>query len=143
MMPFIPGNAEHEKFRARVEQEFEISKVVPQDPHDAAYTFFRLVGIDPTPDAVAQLADGFLPSLRIMCERGYDPEGASWKEGGWRGLVWEILKRARRLRWYSWEHNNFHADTARDIINFAGFYLRMECKGEPWGEDGEPNREDL
>lgn len=143
MMPFIPGNAEYEKFRARVEQEFEISKIVPQDPHDAAYTFFHLLGIDPTPDAVAQLADAFLPALRIMCERGYDPEGTSWKEGGWRGLVWEILKRARRIRWHSWQHSNHDTNDAYDIINFAGFYIRMGTQGEPWGEDGEPDRPEL
>ncbi len=106
---------------------------------EAAYDYFRKVGImEPTPDMIGQMTDAFLPCLRIMYERGYDPEGSTWRNKGWRGLVHDILNKAGRLKFHSWRHSRFDPDSARDIINFAGFYLRLENQGRPWGEWGEP-----
>jgi hypothetical protein len=105
---------------------------------DAAHEFLERCCLTPTPDAVDQLVDAILPALRIMCERGYDPEGGSWRESGWMGQMAEIRKRASRLVHHSWRHGRFDFGDAVDMINYCGFYLRLEGKGKPWGEWGEP-----
>jgi hypothetical protein len=105
---------------------------------DAAYTFFDRCGIKATPDAIGQLVEVFLPCLRIMAERGYDPEGKSWRDKGWRDQVVEILERADRIHFNSWAHSRFDENNARDLINYCGFYLRLRGKGERWGKWGEP-----
>jgi hypothetical protein len=105
---------------------------------DAAHDFIHGLGVDPTPDAIDQLAGPFAECLRIMCERGYDPEGTTWASKGWKGLVHDILNKSGRLRYNSWRHNRFDADSAIDMINFAGFYWRLKNKGSKWGDLGEP-----
>jgi len=105
---------------------------------DEAFTFIRSLGCDPTPDAIGQLAGPFAECLRIMCARGYDPEGHTWRSKGWKGLVHDILNKAGRLKYHSWHNNKFDPDSALDIINFAGFYWRQENKGSKWGDLGEP-----
>jgi hypothetical protein len=114
---------------------FEISSTTRCD---AAEDFMRKCGLDPTPDAVYQLAFAFLPCLQIMCERGYDPEGTTWRDKGWKGLVHDILNKSGRLRFHSWKHNRFDLDSARDLMNFCGFYVRLHNKGKKWGKWGKP-----
>jgi hypothetical protein len=107
---------------------------------DAAYEFLDRCALTPTPDAVEQLIDAFLPALRIMCERGYDPQGGSWRESGWMGQLVEIRKRASRLVHNSWRHGRFDQNNAVDLINYAGYYLRIKGEGKPWGSWGEPGK---
>lgn len=109
------------------------------ESREAAYDFLRKIGIsDPTPDAIGQLAGPFAHCLRIICERGYDREGQNWRQKGWRGLVHDILDNAYRIKDRSWHHSEFYPNGAEDIINFAGFYLRMQNEGRPWGTWGDP-----
>jgi hypothetical protein len=105
---------------------------------ELAFTFLSGCGLNPTPDAIDQLAEAFLPALRIICERGYDPEGATWRRGGWRGLLLEIDKKRDRLWHRSWLHSRFDPDSSLDGINYNGFYYRLKCSGMPWGTRGEP-----
>jgi len=114
-----------------------------QDHRDAAYDFLVKSGLTPNPDAVGQLSGPFLDALVIICERGYTQahdEGDSyfWKARGWKGLVHDILDNANRIRLFSWQRNEFYPNGALDIINFAGFYLRLRNRGKRWGELGEP-----
>jgi hypothetical protein len=111
-------------------------KVVP--PEEAAAQFMDLCGLTPTVDSVNQLVEAFLPALRIMIERGYDPNGDTWIKTGWRGLVWNILGKAGRIRFHSWRNGDFDGDSAIDLINFGGFYYRLGNTGEPWGDWGDP-----
>lgn len=106
--------------------------------HDLAWQFLEGNGLNPTPDACEQLAEAFLPALRIMIERGYDPTGATWKKGGWRGLLHESRKKLERMWHRSWLHGQYDPDSALDGINYYGMYLRLACKGPSWGEWGEP-----
>lgn len=112
-------------------------------PRDAAERFMKECGLSPTADAISQLTEAFLPALRIMTERGYDPEGATWRESGWRGVLTDIRKKFARLWFRSWKRGNFDGDSAIDLINFCGFYFRQECRGTPWGEWGEPEEGDI
>jgi hypothetical protein len=111
---------------------------------DAAYDYMRRIGLDPTPDAIGQLAGPFTAALEIICTRGYNPPDEDpeiehfWAARGWKGLVHDIMDNALRLRLFSWKRNEFYPNGAVDIINFAGFYLRLKCKGTKWGEIGEP-----
>jgi hypothetical protein len=108
----------------------------------AARQFFKELGIDdPTPDAIAQLLVAFMPSLRIMCERGYDRNGLTWRASGWRGQIQEMRKKMDRLWLRGWLKGNFDPDSARDMINYAGFYLRLGGQGKPWADWGEPGSE--
>lgn len=105
---------------------------------DAAYDFMRKIGLDPTPDAIGQLAGPFAHCLAVMCTRGYDPNGKTWRQLGWRGLVDNILDKIDRLKFHSWEHRDFDPDSAIDAINFCGMYWRLGGKGPAWGNRGEP-----
>jgi hypothetical protein len=105
---------------------------------DAAYTFLSENGLDPTPDAVAQLTDVFLPCLKIMCERGYDPNGETWKAGGWRSMLVDAKKKFDRMWYFGWLRGEFHPDHPIDAINFLGFYYRLHLSGKPWGTWGDP-----
>ena len=118
----IPGEKERQEMTTR----------------DAAYTFLEACGLTSTNDAVGQLVEAFLPALRIMCERGYDPEGETWREAGWRGLLHEIRKKNTRLHHRSWLRGLFDWDSAVDAINYLGFYIRLKNQGKPWGALGEP-----
>lgn len=105
---------------------------------DLAEQFIRSLGIEPTPDAVAQLTEVFVPCLRIMCERGYDPNGATWREGGWRSQLVDVRKKFKRLWYHGWIQGKFVRDHPIDMINYLGFYIRAGTSGEPWGGWGEP-----
>jgi hypothetical protein len=125
-------------FRAKLRGDDEDSV---DNTKEAAEEFLKYCGLDPTPDAVDQLVEAFLPALRIMIERGYDPTGKTWRDGGWRGLVYELRKKIDRLWYRSWLGRQFDKDMY-DVINYAGFYIRLKCHGEPWGTKGEPDTAD-
>jgi hypothetical protein len=105
---------------------------------DAAFDFLQKIGLTPTPDAIGQLAGPFAEALTVMCERGYDRRGRTWRGHGWRGQVHDILDKAVRLRFHSWSNRRFDADSATDLINFSGFYWRLRNEGPAWGEWGDP-----
>jgi hypothetical protein len=104
----------------------------------SASRFMTDCGLAPTEDAVGQLVEVFLPCLRIMCERGYDPTGATWKEGGWRSQLVDIRKKFSRMWFHGWIHGEFRPDHGTDLINYVGYYQRLGMKGHPWGKWGEP-----
>ena len=108
----------------------------------AARDYLDQVGLVPTPDAIAQLTDAFLPALSIMCKRGYDPNGATWREGGWRSILLEIRKKAARLWFRGWLKGNYDADSSLDLMNYAAMYYRLKNEGPPWGFWGEPGEPD-
>jgi len=115
----------------------------PDDPdvrtaRDAALEFLDQIGLVPTPDAIDQLVEVFVPCLAIICSRGYSPDGATWRASGWRALLADIRKKFARLWFHSWKHGRYDRDSAIDMINYAGFYIRLQNQGEPWGEWGEP-----
>lgn len=105
---------------------------------DHAQKFLESCGLNPTQDAIGQLAEVFLPCLRIMIERGYDPNGATWRTTGWRGNLFLFMCKARRAWHKSWKRGEFDEDSMIDAINFAGFYLRSFNVDYPWGELGGP-----
>jgi hypothetical protein len=111
---------------------------LPMSTRDAAYTFMDACGLDPSADAVDQLVESFLPALMVMCRRGYDPDGETWRAGGWRGLLHEMRKKTDRLLHRSWLHGRYDPDSALDLMNYAGFYYRLKNAGQPWGDLGEP-----
>jgi hypothetical protein len=107
-----------------------------------AETFLRDIGLTPTPDAVRQLVDAFVPCLRIMTERGYESDGSTWKEGGWRSQLVDVRKKFARLWFHGWRQGIFKPDHPLDLINYAGFYYRLGMSGKPWGDWGEPEDRD-
>lgn len=109
----------------------------------SAEVFLVECGQTPTPDAIRQLVDAFLPALTVMCKRGYNPDGETWKKGGWRGLLFELRKKTERMWHRSWTNDQFDDDSPIDMINYAGFYYRFRCEGLPWGEWGEPGAGNL
>lgn len=118
----------------------EAETILQEDSdRDAAYDYLKRLGMDPTPDAIAQLAGPFALALSVMCDRGYDPEGATWRSKGWKGIVHDILNKAGRLRYNSWVHDEFDGDSSIDLINFAGFYWRQRNSGSKWGWLGQPS----
>lgn len=113
----------------------------PNDPstfRQASERFLADCGLPIVPDAVDQLAEAFLPALSIICERGYHPEGITWREAGWRGLLTDIKKKSNRLWYRSWIKGGYDSDSAMDLINFAAFYYRLENRGKEWGDWGDP-----
>lgn len=99
-------------------------------------------GREVPPDAVGQLVEAFLPCLRIIVGRNYNPNGATWQRAGRKGLVREILKNTDRIRDRDWLGNTRDEDSAHDLINFCGFYLRSILMDQDnWGYWGEPARE--
>jgi len=118
----------------------QLHEAVEEDRiREAAYDFMKALGLEPTPDAISQLSGPFALALTIMCERGYDPDGRSWKVKGWKGLVVDILNKAGRIKFHSWEHSEFDPDSAIDLVNFAAFYWRLRNEGSRWGWLGEPS----
>jgi len=111
---------------------------VAEDYHTVAERFLKDCGLTPTPDAVDQLASVFLPCLAIMTRRPWDPNGGTWRESGVLGALADVRKKFKRLWYRGWVCGKRHDDSAYDLINFVGFYLRSEDNG--WGEWGEPRR---
>jgi hypothetical protein len=114
----------------------KISREDDEQAREAAYDYIRKLGLEPTPDAIGQLSGPFTSALEKMCTRGYPNE--FWKTRGWRGIVHNILNKSLRIKARSWRRREFAHDDAIDLINECGFYWRMENKGQPWGELGEP-----
>jgi hypothetical protein len=129
-----------EAVKEQVTKVFEM-----KDPGFAksARKFMLDCGLKPTSDAVEQLVDVFLPCLKIMCNRGYDPEGKTWKKEGWRGMLWKIRDKADRLWYRGWKRGQFDYDSPLDLINYAGFYYRLHNEGDPWGERGAPGSSEM
>lgn len=105
---------------------------------DAAREFMEQCGLEPTPDALDQLVEVFVPCLRIMCERGWDPNGGTWKKSGRLGIFLDVDKKFERLKWKVWEQDDEPGDSAPDLINFVGFLVRSP--DNRFGERGEPGR---
>ena len=111
----------------------------PITSREAADHFMRRCGLDPTPDAIGQLSEAFLPCLKIMCERGYDPDGKTWHNDGWRGLIEKASDKMERLMFRGWTRGIFQEDDPLDGINYLGFYFRMRKEGgSEWGKKGPP-----
>lgn len=106
------------------------------DELDACVSFIQAMGLDPTPDAVGQLHKVFVPCLKIMCERGWDPEGGTWRQAGVLGALADVRKKFFRLWERGWIRGIRHDDSALDLINYVGFYLRSD--DNRWNEWGEP-----
>lgn len=100
--------------------------------------FMMSCGLTPTPDAADQLYRAFLPCLEIMCSRPWDPEGSTWRESGVLGILTDIRKKFSRLWERGWKHGRRHDDSALDLINYLGFYLRSD-PNSGWGEWGDPS----
>lgn len=113
-----------------------------QKERDAAVRYLQDCGLDPTPDAVEQLTQVFLRCLTIMCHRGWDPEGGTWRQAGALGALADVRKKFMRLWERAWMNGARHDDSAIDMINYLGFYLRSDPESErrwgEWGEPGEP-----
>jgi hypothetical protein len=108
----------------------------PKNIYEHAEIFMRHCGLTPTPDAVRQLSQVFLPCLKIMCERPWSPEGETWRKSGRMGILTDIRKKFERLWERGWIYGKRHDDSAYDLINYLGMYLRS---GESqWGEWGSP-----
>jgi hypothetical protein len=117
-------------------------KPSPEDVRETmAVMFLENMGLTPTPDAVGQLLEVFFPCLAIMCSRGYDPNGATWREGGWRSQLVDARKKFKRLWFHGWIKGIFIPDHGWDLINYVGYYQRIAMRGAPWGEWGEPENQ--
>lgn len=124
---------------AREEDEPDTPQAGPSKIlHPYAQDFLQKCGLTPTPDAVEQLVRVFLPCLGIMCERPWDPEGGTWKRSGVLGILTDVRKKFERLWERGWKHGIRHDDSAFDLINYIGMYIRSEDNG--WGEWGPPAR---
>jgi hypothetical protein len=101
---------------------------------EAATAFLITCGLEPTPDAVGQLVEVFLPCLRIMCDRPWNPQGDTWRKSGVLGILTDVRKKFERLWYRGWEQGRRHDDSALDLINYLGFYLRSAEEGfGSWG----------
>lgn len=106
----------------------------------AAEKFITDVGLTPTPDAIDQLAEVFVPCLEIMCRRGWDPNGGTWRRAGILGILCDVRKKFERLWERGWVNGKRHPDSGFDLINFVGMYLRSDENG--WGGWGSPATRD-
>jgi hypothetical protein len=119
---------------------FEDPAFADDSPLKAAADYIRAVGLRPNQDAIEQLALAFTPCLKIMCERGYAQDGSTWKAGGWRGLIFEMLKKMERVRWLDWAHSMDAMHEMPDILNFGGMYMRGRYTIDRFGPTfGEPS----
>jgi hypothetical protein len=137
----ISTSGEYENIGRAIKEKVGGIRKAEKESHtskDAAFLFMEACGLDPTPDAVDQLVEAFLPALTVICRRGYDPNGKTWRKGGWRGLLHELRKKTDRLLHRSWLAGRFDPDSALDLMNYGGFYYRLKNQGEPWGDLGEP-----
>jgi hypothetical protein len=107
------------------------------DMQEAAQDFMYKMGMTPTPDATGQLLEVFVPCLRIMCERGYEPTGALWRKAGVLGIIWDVRKKFERLWYRTWTLGIRHDDSGFDLINFVGMLLRSNPNSR-FGDAGEP-----
>lgn len=99
---------------------------------------------DPTPDAIDQLLEAFLPALRKMCDAAHpwDPKGGTWRESGSMGALTDARKKFKRWWYRAWVMLRPHddpaaVDSAVDLLNFIGFWLRSEDNSwNDWEEPG-------
>jgi hypothetical protein len=129
---------EYETERQAAEYE-EVNMVAPTpEIYKHAHAFMGAVfGQDAyTPDSVGQLVDVFVPCLRIMVERGYEPEGKLWRRVGLFGVMTDIWKKFDRYWYRTWHLGIRHDDSGFDLINFTGFSLRTDPNVR-WGVLGE------
>jgi len=106
------------------------------DLRSAARAYLFACNMEPTEDAIDQLTLAFLPCLRIMCERPWDPNGATWRASGRLGILSDVRKKFERLWYRGWVNGARHDDSGFDLINYVGFYLRSN--GSLWGQWGDP-----
>jgi hypothetical protein len=111
----------------------------PGNIYSAAEEFLRKCGMEPSPDAIGQLAEVFLPCLRIMCDpdHPWDPNGATWRRGGIFAVLTDARKKWERFWERTWKHGKRHDDSGFDLINFVGFVMRADPESR-WAEWGEP-----
>lgn len=133
--------SEAQEIVQRVMEMEKDSEMYKQTCEEAAVAFLDACSLEPTHDAVLQLTEAFLPALAIMCQRGYDPEGGNWRAMGWRGLLWEMHKRWKRIWFNGWKRGHWDSNNSVDIINYTGYYYRLQHRGEPWGEIGAPGND--
>jgi len=112
---------------------------VDQNYQQAARLFMEELLMEPTPDAVDQMLLVFVPCLRIMCERPWDPHGGTWKKSGLFGALTDVRKKFERFWERTWIHGKRHDDSGFDLINFVGFAMRADPESR-WGTWGEPGR---
>lgn len=108
----------------------------PANIYEAAERFMRFAGLEPTPDAVRQMSQAFLPCLKIMCERPWNPDGETWRKSGRMGILTDIRKKFERLWERGWLMGQRHDDSVLDLINYLGMYIRADKSH--WGEWGNP-----
>lgn len=106
----------------------------------AAREFMQMCGMEPTADSISQMTEVFIPCLRIMCERPWDPRGGTWRAAGRLGALADLKKKFDRVWYRYWLCNKPHIDSILDLINYAGFALRSE--DDRWGSWGEPGSVD-
>jgi hypothetical protein len=98
-------------------------------------------GLTPTPDAIEQLDDVFLPCLQIMCTRPWSPDGETWRESGILGVLGDVRKKFTRFWYRTWTMGRRHDDSGLDLINYIGFVMRSDPDSR-WGEWGEPGQKE-
>lgn len=113
-------------------------EAIPSLARQAANDFIRTCNIRPTPDAVDQLVHVFLPCLRIMCERPWDPNGGTWRASGILGATTDAKKKWERFWYRIWKRGERHDDSGLDLINYIGFVMRS-YPDSGWGDWGPPS----
>ena len=109
---------------------------------EAARAYLLEIGLEPIPDAVAQLSGPFSAALAVMCTRGYDPDGLLWREAGWKPQLYEAMKKMARIRFWAWKGRNKRKALREipDLLNYLGFMERGINDGiKKWGEWGKPS----
>jgi hypothetical protein len=106
---------------------------------EAAAEFLDRCSMEPTPDAISQLVEVFVPCLRIMTTRPWDPMGRTWRKSGIFGAFTDAKKKWERFWERGWIHGQRHDDSGHDLINYVGFVMRSD-PDSGWGEWGEPGR---
>ena len=114
----------------------EEEHMTTETTRDLASTFLEDMNMTATPDAISQLVEVFVPCLRIMCERPWDPNGKTWRKSGRLGVLSDARKKWERIWERLWIHGKAHDDSVYDAINYMGFVLRSE--DSDWGEWGAP-----
>jgi hypothetical protein len=84
----------------------EEEHMTEETTRDIAQRFMDDMGMVPTPDAISQLVEVFVPCLRIMCERGYADDGSTWQAAGRLGILADIRKKFTRLWRDGWMLRN-------------------------------------
>jgi len=119
-------------------EEVNMAAPIPVE-YEAAHEFMaKLFGPEGyTPDSVGQLVQVFVPCLRIMVERGYEPHGRLWQRAGVLGTIWDVRKKFERFWFRTWTLGVRHDDSGFDLINHTGFTMRADPDSR-FGDAGEP-----